>query len=562
MKKEKIIGVSIISILLIGVCVMLGVFLYNMVSFQKQLKTALAVDRLSISCDSKYYSNKKDESDTEFELSSVDMYYSKNEDGYYDFKCGNLAVFDNNLYHASIGPYLGSGSRAELTEQEAISVYEEYFVRATRYISDSKFGVPMHNYVAVTKALKEHNPLFITKKKNGSETEYKLYFGKGFYKDIIKYVQGGDLIDFNKPLKFPIVVKFKNNKLVQISIKFNATVEFFISIFNPNKRRGTNYYEYNLYYDYEKEFTVTDNQKQQYPYDFYQKFEPKKAVELSTVYFRDMKFHNGKVYVVADNFVDEKHTLEIYDLKSGSKVKTVDLPKNAYNVFNMVIRGDNIYLRVDPHNEFKVFCYNEKTEQSIIYDLPALQLFFVEDELVVVENGKKISCGKDFNSLVPTNKYDDASWFYYDHYSGNTYAQVEIDEKIYLVKLTKDGFANDKIQLPTNNYEFNFTQEGVVVRHKLKINQYARAIQSKYFKYNGNLEKIDEWEIENYDGDYLGETDDYIFYTSFVVDKKTDKYYGFDVDVYKRYAIFDGILYFNNSSAIFSSETLSVKNNY
>jgi hypothetical protein len=73
---------------------------------------------------------------------------------------------------------------------------------------------------------------------------------------------------------------------------------------------------------------------------------------------------------------------------------------------------------------------------------------------------------------------------------------------------------------------------------------------------------MQEWEVKFYDGDYLGETAEYIFYTSFVIDKQTGKCYGFNVDVYKRYGIFDGILYFNNGSEIYSTETWSIKNKY
>jgi hypothetical protein len=227
-----------------------------------------------------------------------------------------------------------------------------------------------------------------------------------------------------------------------------------------------------------------------------------------------------------------------------------------------VLHGDCIYVRVDPNNENKVFCYNEKTEQSTLYNVPATQIFFVEDELVIVENEKKISCGSDWDSLVQTNKFDNASQFYYDHYSGNTYTEIEIDEKNYLVKLTKDGFSSNKIQLPTSRYEYDFTKEGIIVREKIKYDQYGQYTHSKYFLYDSNLEKMQEWEVEFYDGDYLGETAEYIFYTSFVIDKQTGKCYGFNVDVYKRYGIFDGILYFNNGSEIYSTETWSIKNKY
>lgn len=562
MKAKKIILISILGVLFLSVLITLVVFISNMNSFQSQLTKSLDVDKLCVSCESKYYSKDYEEEDTEFELSSCVMYYKANENGSYDIKCGDLSIFDNVLYHNAIGPYLGSGSKAELTEQESLSLYDEYFQSATKYIDESKATlVPMHNYVAVTKALKEHKTLFTTKSIKGDKTEYKLYFGKAFYKDAIKYVQGGTLIDFNKPMEFPVVIKFKNDKLTKISIKFNATIEFFISLGSLSKLRGTNYYEYNLYYDYETEFSPTDEQKE-YPYSFYQNYEPKNVVNLSAIDFRSMKFHNGKLYLIPIQYTNNRYTLDIYDLKTGALIKKVDLPQNAYNVFDIVLRGDCVYVRVDPNNENKVFCYNEKTEQSTLYNLPATQIFFVDDELVIVENGKKISCGNDWDSLVQTSKYDNASWFYYDHYSGNTYTEIEIDEKNYLVKLTKDGFSNNKIPLPTSGYEFDFTQEGVIVREKLEYDQYGQYTHSKYFLYDSNLEKVKEWEIEFFDADYLGETAEYIFYTSFVIDKKTGKYYGFEVDIYKRYVIFDGVLYFNNDSSLFSTETLSIKNNY
>lgn len=562
MKTKKIVLICIASVLLLSILISLGIFTANMFSFQSQLTKSLDVDKLCVSCESKYYSNEHEEEDTEFELSPSVMYYKANENGSYDIKCGDLSIYDNVLYHDSIGPFLGSGSRAELTKQEALSLYDEYFQKTTKYISKSITKlVPFHNYVAVTKALKEHKTLFTTKSIKGDKTEYKLYFGKAFYKDAIKYVQGGDLIDFNKPMDFPVVVKFKNDKLTKISIKFNVTIEFFISMTNPNRRRGTKYYEYNLYYDYETEFSPTDKQKE-YPYSFYQNYEPKNVVNLSAIDFRSMKFHNGKLYLIPIQHTNNRYTLDIYDLKTGALIKKVDLPQNAYNVFDIVLRGDCVYVRVDPNNENKVFCYNEKTEQSTLYNVPATQIFFVDDELVIVENGKKISCGNDWNSLVQTNKYNDASWLYYDHYSGNTYTEIEIDEKNYLVKLTKDGFSNNKIPLPTSGYEFDFTQEGVIVREKLEYDQYGQYTHSKYFLYDSDLEKFKEWEIEFFDADYLGETAEYVFYTSFVIDKKTGKYYGFEVDVYKRYAIFDGVLYFNNDSSLFSTETLNVRNNF
>ena len=562
MKVRKIILISIAVVLLLSLLITLCVFISNRNSFQSQLTKSLDVDKLCVSCESKYYNKEYEEEDTEFELSSCVMYYKTNENGSYDIKCGVLSIFDNVLYHHAIGPFSGSGSKAELTEQESLSLYDEYFQKTSKYISKSITKlVPLHNYVAVTKALKEHKTLLTTKSKKGDKTEYKLYFGKEFYNDVIKYVQGGDLIDFNKPMDFPVVVKFKNDKLTKISIKFNATIEFNLGMFNPNKGRDTNYYEYNLYYDYETEFSPTDEQKE-YPYSFYQKYEPKNVVNLSTIDFRAMKFHNGKLYLIPAQHSNNHLTLDIYDLNTGSLVEKVDLPQNAYNVFDIVLHDDCIFVRVDPNNENKVFCYNEKTKQSTIYNVPATQIFFVDDELVIVENGKKISCGNDWNSLVQTSKYDNASWFYYDHYSENTYTQIEIDEKNYLMKLTKDGFSNNKIQLPTSSYEYDFTQEGIILREKIEYDQNGQCTHSKYFLYDSNLEKIKEWEIENYDGDYLGETEDYVFYTSFIKNKETGKYYGFNVDAYKRYAIFDGVLYFNDDSTIYSTEALNVKNNY
>lgn len=562
MKAKKIILISILGVLFLSGLITLGVFISNMNSFQSQLTKSLDVDKLCVSCESKYYSKDYEEEDTEFELSSCVMYYKANENGSYDIKCGDLSIFDNVLYHNAIGPYLGSGSKAELTEQESLILYDEYFQSATKYISESVSKlVPMHNYMAVTKALKEHKTLLGAKTIKGDKTEYKLYFGKEFYKDVIKYVQGGTLIDFNKPMEFPVVIKFKNDKLTKISIKFNATIEFFISLGSLSKLRGTNYYEYNLYYDYETEFSPTDEQKE-YPYSFYQNYEPKNVVNLSAIDFRSMKFHIGKLYLIPIQHTNNRYTLDIYDLKTGALIKKVDLPQNTYNVFDIVIRGDCVYVRVDPNNENKVFCYNEKTEQSTLYNVPATQIFFVEDELIIVENEKKISCGSDWDSLVQTNKYDNASWFYYDHYSGNTYTEIEIDEKNYLVKLTKDGFSNNKIPLPTSGYEFDFTQEGVILREKIEYDQYGQYTHSKYFLYDSNLEKVREWKIEFFDAEYLGETEKYIFYTSFIIDKKTGKQYGFEIGAYKRYAIFDGILYFNNDSSLFSTETLNIKNNY
>jgi hypothetical protein len=165
MKKKKIFWISIASVLLLGVLIAFSIFLSNMFSFQRQLAKSLDVDKLCISCDSKYYSNEKENNEKEFEASPCVMYYAKNQKGAYDLKCGDLAIYDSVLYHDSIGPFLGSGSKAELNEQEVVNIYDEYFQSATKYISESKnkFGVPMHNYVAVTKALKEHKTLLTTK---------------------------------------------------------------------------------------------------------------------------------------------------------------------------------------------------------------------------------------------------------------------------------------------------------------------------------------------------------------------------------------------------------------
>lgn len=544
---KKIILISVLYALLISV----GILMLNMFSFQSQLAKSLDVDKLYITCESRRYTGAMDANNRELELSPTVMCYEKNKIGTYNLICGGLSVYDNVLYHASIGSILGAGSKALLTEQEALAIYDEYFQQATKYIGTNesyKFNVDMYNYAAVTKSLKVHKTLFTMKSIRGNETEYRLYFGKSFYNDIIKYMKKATVVDFNKPIIYPVVVKFKNDNLTEISIMFNAT------IVTENQEKNY-YYEYNLYYNYEKDFSITDKRKES-PYSFYQDFEPERTIKLSTINFRDMEFINGKLYALTDN--DGCCNLKIYDLKTSNLIKEIDLPQNA---FNIVIHGECVYIQVNPNGyEQKVFCYNERTEESTLYDIPALKVFFVEDELVIAENGNKISCGNDWGSLVQTSKYDNASSFYYDNYSGNTYAQIEISGNKYLVKLTKDGVSNEKILL--SGYSYDFTQEGIILRECIEYDTYRKCIHSKYFKFDSNLKKVKEWEVKFYDGDYLGETEDYIFYTTFVFDKKTVKYYGFNVDGYKRYAIFDGILYFNNGSAIFSTETLNIKNNY
>lgn len=560
LSKRKIVWISILTVFLLGVLIALCVFLSNMFSFQKQLIESLDVEQLYITCDSKYYATEKEADDKEYVLSPIDMYYAKTEKGY-DLKCGDLSIYDKVLYHDSIGPFLGSGSKAEIMRTEAEKEYRAYFDRVTKSLSEDTFAAPLYNYAAVTKALKEHKTLLTVKSKSGDETEYKLYFGEGFYKDVIKYVQDGKLIDFNKPMRYPVVVKFAEDRLAEVSIKINATVEFSVGIFGQTKYRGSRTFEYNVYYDYERTASVTETQKE-YPYAFYENFELKTALQFSSLSFRDMKFHNGKVYLISDEYSEDRHTLDIYDLKTGALLK-VGLPKNAYNVFDIVIRSDCVYIRVDPNGENKVFCYNERTGESVLYDVPALQIFFVDDQLVTVENGKKISCGADFESLTETDKYDGGNWFYFDHYSGNTYAQREIDGKTYLVKLTKNGFSENKIELPTSGVNYAFHQEGIVVREKSAVNQYGRFTKSRFILYNNELEKVKEWETELYDGDYLGETEYYVCYTTFWVDKSTGKCFGLDkVGVYMKYAIFDGVLYCYDDGAIYASDGLVVKNNY
>lgn len=562
MTKKKIIWISVATVLFISIMIAVGIFLSNMFSFQKQLKESLDVSQLYITCESKYYSTEKEADNKEYVLSPIDMHYAKTEDGY-DLKCGDLAVYDNVLYHNTIGPFLSSGSKAEVTTEDTVSEYQAYFENATKSISEYS-SAPIYNYAMVGKALKEHKTLFTIKSQSGNETEYKLYFGKGFYKDVIKYVQGGDLIDFNKPMQYPVVVKFTEDRLSQVSIKINAGLEFTLGTFNSTKYVGTSTFDYNIYYDYEKAFSVTDEQKE-YPYAFYQNCEPQKVLQLSSSFFYDAEYHNGKFYAVTDEYKNNRHTLEIYDLKTGALLKNVDLPKTAYNVLDILIHGDCVYVLLDPNDEYKVFCYNEKTGESILYDIPALKMFLVDDEFVVIENGKRILCGMDWDSLTETDKYADATQFYYDYYSGNTYAEREMDGKTYLVKLTKDGFSENKIELKyesNNNFRWGFDPCGITVQ-KQEIDEKFNLLKSVYTHYNFDLELIKEHEVEKYDGGYLGETEKYVFYTTFLFDKEKGRYYGFGKDVYYNwYAILDGVLYCNSDGEIFSSQEFEIEDNY
>lgn len=559
MTKKKI-GIIITTVLLASILAVFGIFLANMLSFQKKLKRSLAVSQINITCESKYYHDEKEADETEYTLAPIGMYYAKNGDGY-NVKCGDFIIYDTMLYHNSIGPSLGSGSKAELTAEDTVKEYKSYFENVTRRLSEDAYSAPIYNLAAVGKALKEHKTLFTFKSVNGKETAYKLYFGKDFYKDVIKAVQGGDLIDFNKPMQYPVVVKFTENKLSRVSIRISATLDF-----DPwNTRIGERIFDYNVYYDYDTPYAPTEEEKDK-PYALYQSYRPKKILQLSSSSLREAEYHNGKLYVILPEYQDDRYTLEIYDLKTGGLLKKVDLPKNAYNPLGIVLHGDCVYVPVDPDAKNMLFCYNEKTETTTLYDIPALQVFFVSDEIVVVENGRKISCGGDWDSLVETDKYDDCSSFYYDNHSGNAYARKQTGEKEYLVKLTKEGVSENKIELkfqPNNqNFSYGYTQDGITVCQKT-VDEKGRCIKSEYTHYNFGLEWIKKHEVEKYDGTYVGETEEYVFYSTFLLDKEKGRYYAFDkIDAYHRYAIFDGVLYCCYNGEVFSSQELETEDRY
>ena len=65
MKAKKIISISILGVLFLSVLITFGVFISNMNSFQCQLTKSLDVDKLCVSCESKYYSTDYEEEDTE-----------------------------------------------------------------------------------------------------------------------------------------------------------------------------------------------------------------------------------------------------------------------------------------------------------------------------------------------------------------------------------------------------------------------------------------------------------------------------------------------------------------
>lgn len=557
-KKLKIILIttSIVVTIMVGVMVWLGVFLFVTDNFHSMIKKALDVPQLYITCESRYYDKQEYEEETEYK-SGLAMYYKKTENGY-DLQCGGFSVFDGVFYHDSEGPNLSSG-KVDISIKDTISAYKAYFEDCTRQISE---GAPMYNYALVCKALSSHRAFFSSMRTSGNRTEYTLFFAEGFYKEIIKYVRPDSLIGFSSPFQYPVIVKFENNRLVQVEIIVVVNIERTVGPFGTQKYVVQSTYEYKINFDYEKTLSASNVQKE-YDYTFFQNYEPQQTLQLSTAANSYNNFHKGKLYVIPKKRIDNRHVLEIYDLNSSLLIKKVELPKYAYNVFNMVIHDDCVYVCVDPNEQMKVFCYNEKTEQSTLYDVPAHKIYFVEDQLIVFEKDNIVSCGKDFSSLSQTNKYDDYAWLYYDNFSGNTYAEKEIDGKPYMVKLTKDGFSQNKIELQRKYFRYSFNQDGVNVRQILSQGLDQRITKSKFLCYNSDLEKISEWELENFDGDYLGETADFIFYSTFVIDKKTSEYYGFDkIDARGKYAIFDGVMYSWCDFQVYSTKNFTIINNF
>ena len=552
---------ALIIVSLLAILVRLAIFLLHMHLFQVHLEKSLTNQtQVYITYETKWYCEDSDvdeidADEIEYTPSEIDMYYLKKENGY-DLKYGPLMICDNMLYHNAHWPapfYSSTGkTMAEVTAEDTIKEYERYFESSTKERGENI----LRNPTVVTDMLKKYKAFFTIKSVNGNETQYRAHYGKEFFDDMLFESEK----KFINPMKYPVIIRFVGDKLKSVSFK--------IETFTPGERvfpsndpdsRKSGITDCNVYYDYETTFTAPDTQD--YMLATYQNCEPQQILQLP-IYSSIIQYDDGKLYVLSDKDENNRCALLIYDLKAKSVYKKILLPQYNSTIWGIRVHEKNIYLETYENGATKMLCCNEETEEITLYNVSTTiaALYFVEDEMIAVTHQDGIYCGKDLNCLKKTDKYNGYA-FRYDAKNKKMYAEIEIANKRYLVKVTKDGYSENKVELTGTSLIYDYIlNQGNIVRVEYERDEKHKVIKSKFTHYNSNLEKVKETEV-NFQGGYLGETDEYIFYTDFLFDKKAGKYYGITPRIL-RYTIFDGVLYYEKDERVYSIDVLQLKNNY
>lgn len=563
-KKQKI-WLIVLCAFTLALTVFFGVLLSNVIGVSAAVKKSDNAEQVHISYEYKSYADKKDGKDTKYESSPLVMYYAKNGEGY-DLVCGDFSVFDNVAYSASTGLYLGSGSKAEIRSEDSAREYAAYFKDFSKHFDENAaIKTARFDLSAVASALKKYKTLFSFKSTENGTTEYKLYYGKSFY----KYLLRKDYEHINSPFSYPVIVKVEKGKLVEVSLKVELTYK--ATIWPSSTYTARKIFDYKIRYDYEKTLSPTQAQEN-YPYGFYQTIEPEKPIELVDSYYDPVKkYHNGKYYRVgAYDPETERRTLTAYDLKTGEATDKVLLPVGGYNFHDgdLFIADGYLYLSVGDLRQILRYDLTEKTTAVYTFDGDMQVRAIVGDRILAWETSEGYYIGNDLASLQRAETYDEYGYngVYYEN--GQAYVYKEIGDQKYVTQITPDGEAGERLDVSGYD-EWYFNSDGIVAVKREEVNLQWRVTECTQYGWDFSL--IKTYEPLSYVGLFLEETDEFIFYegygayqgVAFAYEKESGLYYAYaGMDVYGYATKYDGVFYSNKDGAVYQSDGYKIVDNF
>ena len=511
MTKKRWIILSIAICIVTIIEIVFAVSGFNTLRFNRYLKASERAPQAYIS-----YEYKK--GDVDFAKASAYMYYKKNGDGY-DISCPNAQIFDD--------------PSAEFT----VSEYNAYFKKATKLFSkDAEINLPY-----ILQALKIPS-LFATRRTTDGGIDYKLYYGETFYKSFFRY----KVQNLHGNLFKPVTVRVENGKISQVSLKMDIQFETVEGL--PFRQT----WEFKIHYDYEKTLESPNANNS----DGVDVYTPTKIFDSGSNFIHFQTFFGDKYYGIFNDLDDDGAVLIIYDLKLQSKMDKVTLPFPAQGVYSWGVIPTEQGLYLINQDTCEIWQYNLADKSFAVssfwgrYEIKAFLgakiLYWLFDGETSEKTGYYIAESL-FEEPQRAAEYDQYDEVYYKN--GNAYAWWDKDGVWGLSLLTEQGAGEERIELGEMDAWY-FCADGIVFAKNTYVSETEK--YGEYRLYNWDLSFVKTHQTKGFMGSLCGETEDFVYYNTFVYDKAKNAYYWTANEISQTYIKLDGVFYATDWGKIYS----------